>query len=452
MASSVRIGNGQGFWGDSVDAPIRLLRGGPIDYITMDYLAEVTMSIMQRQKVRNPERGYATDFVRFVDEVFPEVSERGIRIVANAGGVNTQACRDRVLDAARRHGVKDMKIGTVAGDDILNRLQELRDAGEKFTNMETGEGLFDQEREILAANVYMPTDGVVQALDQGAQIVITGRCTDPGLVLAPILHEFKWKGYDAVALGTIAGHILECGAQATGGNFTRWWEVPHMADIGYPIAEVSADGGVVITKHEGRGGLVTVDTVSEQLLYEMGNPTNYITPDCVVDFTSIQIAQDGPNRVRVSGVRGAAPTETLKVSISYLAGYKAVGQLVVSGPDAHAKAKLCAEIVWDRLKMAGVTFDQTHQEFLGVGVVHEGIVAAPEQPPEVVLRLAVKDSNRAKVDRFGKEIAPLVTSGPPGVTGFAGGRPKPQEIVAYWPALMGRDRVTPEVSVVEVGS
>ena len=452
MGRSVRIGNGQGFWGDSIDAPLRLFQGGPIDYVTMDYLAEVTMSIMQRQKLRSPERGYATDFVQFVEEVLPDIKKRGVRILANGGGVNTEACRAAIVESARRQGVTGLRIATVSGDDILDRLDELRDSGEQLAHMETGEGLFDADRKILAANVYMPTDPMVRALDQGADIVITGRCTDPGLVLAPVLHEFKWSSWDGLALGTIAGHILECGAQSTGGNFTRWWEVPDMAGIGYPIAEVSDDGGLVITKHEGTGGMVTVDTVAEQLLYEMGKPDHYITPDCVVDFTSIKIAQDGADRVRVTNVSGGAPTPTLKVSISYLAGYKATGQLVVSGPDALAKAKLCAQIVWDRLASAGCRFDDTHVEFLGVGVVHEGIVPPVEDAPEVVLRLGVKDLDRAKVDRFGKEIAPLVTSGPPGVTGFAGGRPRAQEIVAYWPALIDRNLVAAQVSVVEVGS
>jgi hypothetical protein len=452
MSRSVRIGNGQGFWGDSIDAPLRLFQGGPIDYVTMDYLAEVTMSIMQKQKLRSPERGYATDFVQFVEEVLPDLKKRGVRILANGGGVNTEACRAAIVESARRQGVTGLRIATVSGDDILNRLDELRDSGEQLAHMETGEGLFDADRKILAANVYMPTDPMVRALDQGADIVITGRCTDPGLVLAPVLHEFKWSSWDGLALGTIAGHILECGAQSTGGNFTRWWEVPDMAAIGYPIAEVSDDGGLVITKHQGTGGMVTVDTVAEQLLYEMGKPDHYITPDCVVDFTSIKIAQDGADRVRVTNVSGGAPTPTLKVSISYLAGYKATGQLVVSGPDALAKAKLCAQIVWDRLASAGCRFDDTHVEFLGVGVVHEGIVPPVEDAPEVVVRLGVKDLDRAKVDRFGKEIAPLVTSGPPGVTGFAGGRPKAQEIVAYWPALIDRNLVAAEVSVVEVGS
>lgn len=452
MPKKLRIGNGQGFWGDSVQTPIRMLREGPLDYLTMDYLAEVTMSILQRQKNRTPDRGYATDFVRFIDEVLPEVMEKKVRIIANAGGVNTESCRRRIFEAARRHGLSRVRIGTVSGDDILHRLEELRQEGEEFRHMDTGEGLFDEPRKILAANVYLPTDGMVHALEQGADIVVTGRCTDPGLVLAPLMYEFGWSSEDQLALGTVAGHILECGAQSTGGNFSRWWEVPDMAKIGYPVAEVSSEGDLIITKHEGTGGMVTVDTVAEQLVYEMGNPREFLTPDCIVDFSSIRLEQEGKDRVRVFGVQGSHRTPFLKVSISYLSGYKATGQIVVSGPDAYRKAQLCASVVWDRLKMAGCQFAETREEFLGVGEVHKGIVEPAEDAPEVVLRLGVKDPSRDMVNRFGMEIAPLVTSGPPGVTGFAGGRPKAQQIVAYWPALIRRELIDTVVSVEEVGA
>ncbi len=450
MAKTIRIGNAQGFWGDSVDAPLRMLRGGPVDYITMDYLAEVTMSIMQKQKLKSPDRGYATDFVNFIDQVLPELMERNVKVIANAGGVNPEACQKAIMDIAKKHGVKGLKIGIVTGDDIMGRLSELNEKGEALANMDTGEGLFEKEREILSANVYMPTGGVVDALNQGAQIVITGRGTDPGLVLGPIMHEFGWDSWDKLAAGTVAGHILECGAQCTGGNFTRWEEVEDMTNIGYPIAEVSEDGTIVITKHEGTGGMVTVDTVSEQLLYEMGDPVNYITPDCVADFSTIQLEQAGKDRVKVFGIKGKQDTPFYKVSISYLNGFKAFGQLTISGPDAYAKAQKCAEVLWGRLKAAGCDYDETVTEYLGVGVCHEGIVPPAVNAPEVVLRVGVKDADRKKVDRFGKEIAPLVTSGPPGVTGFAGGRPKPQDIVAYWPALIKKEMIDVSVNVVEV--
>jgi len=446
----IRIGNGQGFWGDSVDAPKRMLREGPLDYLTLDYLAEVTMSIMQKQRMRHPEHGYATDFVQFIDEVLPELMEKGVRVIANAGGVNPRACQKAILEAAKRQGIKGLRVGIVEGDDILGRLKEMHQKGEQLSHMDSGEGLFEKEREILSANVYMPTMGIVEALDQGAHIVITGRSTDPGLVLGPILHEYKWSHPDQYALGTVAGHILECGAQCTGGNFTSWRDVPDMERIGYPIAEVHEDGRLFITKHDGTGGLVSIDTVSEQLLYEMGNPKGYITPDCVADFSSIQLKQAGPDRVEVFGVKGAAPTPTLKVSLSYLDGYKATGQLTISGPDALDKAKKCADILWARLEHAGFRYETTITEFLGSGVCHEGIVSPQTSAPEIVLRLGVKDSDKAKVNRFGKEIAPLVTSGPPGVTGFAGGRPKAQDIVAYWPALIARDLIPTQVTVTEV--
>ena len=443
----IRIGNAQGFWGDSIDAPKRMLREGPLDYLTLDYLAEVTMSIMQKQRMRYPDRGYATDFVAFIDEVLPELIEKKVKVIANAGGVNPRACQQAILEAAKRQGISGLQVGIVEGDDILSNLEALNKMGEPLKNMDTGEPLFSKRREILSANVYMPTQGIVDALDQGAQIVITGRSTDPGLVLGPILHEFKWKTPDQYALGTVAGHILECGAQCTGGNFTNWRDVPDMDRIGYPIAEVHEDGRLFITKHEGTGGLVTVDTVSEQLVYEMGNPQNYITPDCIADFSSIQVSQDGPNRVQISGVKGKAATPTLKVSLSYLEGYKATGQLTISGPDAYEKAKKCADLLWSRLKHAGFTFESQITELLGSGVCHEGIVPVHKDAPEIVLRVGVKDHDKEKVDRFGKEIAPLVTSGPPGVTGFAGGRPKAQEIVAYWPALISRERVPTLVTV-----
>jgi len=450
MSRTIRIGNAQGFWGDSVDEPVRMLQLGPVDYITMDYLAEVTMSIMQRQKLADPSRGYATDFVRFIDRILPELMEKGTKVIANAGGVNPWACRDAILEVAKKHGVSGLKIGIVTGDDIMGRLDELREAGEKLANMDTGEGLFDAEREILSANVYMPTSGIVDALDGGAQIVITGRGTDPGLVLGPIIHEFGWQTPDQLALGTVAGHILECGAQCTGGNYTRWRDVPDMTNIGYPIAEVGEDGSLVITKHEGTGGMVTVDTVSEQLLYEMGDPNAYITPDCVADFSSIALSQDGENRVRVSGVKGGEATPFYKVSISYLNGYKAIAYLTVGGPDAYDKARKCAEVLWGRLARAGCEYAETSTEYLGTGVCHAGIVPRATDVPEVVLRLGVKDADRRKVNRFGMEIAPLVTAGPPGCTGFAGGRPKAAEVVAYWPALVQKKLIETHVDVVEV--
>jgi len=453
---TVRIGNGQGFWGDNVDAPVELLRGGPIDYIGMDYLAEVTLSIMMRQKLKRPELGYATDFIGFIRRVLPELKERKVRVLTNAGGLNPHACREKIFEVARELGVSGVRVGVVEGDDILDRLPELVAAGHEMKNMDTGEPIEPLLDEFTSANAYLGARPVIEALEQDALIVLCGRVTDTALALAPAAYEFGWgeDDWNHLAAGTIAGHILECGPQSTGGNFTRWWEVPDLWNIGYPIVEMDESGEFVVTKHGGTGGMVTVDTVSEQLLYEMGDPRDYITPDVVADFTTIRLEQAGKDRVRVHGIEGRPKTPFLKISASHLAGFKSAGQITVSGPRAVDKAWLAAETVWKRLERAGITFDESAREveLLGQGSVLPGIWSVPEEPPEVVLRMAVRDRDRTKVERFGKEIAPLVTAGPPGVTGFAGGRPKPQEVVAYWPALLARGEVEDrlEVSVEEV--
>ncbi|HKY33596.1 MAG TPA: acyclic terpene utilization AtuA family protein [Candidatus Polarisedimenticolia bacterium] len=448
----VRIANGQGFWGDSVDAPVRLVREGPLDYLTLDYLAEVTMSIMQKLRRRDQSGGYATDFVELMRRILPDLLEKEIRVVANAGGVNPAACVKAVAEAARSSGARGLKIGMVQGDDILDRLDAILSEGVSLANMDDGRPLSEIRDRVLAANVYLSAFPIAQALDLGARIVLTGRGTDPGLVLGPMLHEFKWgrDDWDRLAAGTVAGHIVECGAQCTGGNFSRWWEVEGWDHLGYPIVEAEQDGRFVVTKHQGTGGLVTVDTVAEQLVYEMGDPASYVTPDVIADFTSIRLSQQAPDRVAVEGVKGRPATGTYKVSISYLAGYSAVGQLTVSGPQALEKAKVAAGALWRRLERAGLSFDETHTEFVGAGACHGPIARPASPPPEVVMRVGVKDRDAQKVDRFGKEIAPLVTSGPPGITGFAGGRPRATEVIAFWPALIPKELVNAAVRVEEV--
>ncbi len=450
----VLVANGQGFWGDSILGPIRLLREGPLDYLTLDYLAEVTMSIMQKLYSRDPSKGYATDFVRLIDRVLPELVEKDVRVIANAGGVNPHACKDAVLEVARKHGMQGVKVAVVEGDDLLGDLDALMAKGEEFRNMDTGEPLAAVRERVTSANVYLGAFPVAEALDQGARIVITGRGTDPGLVLAPLIHTFGWgrEDWPRLAAGTVAGHIVECGAQCTGGNYTDWRDVENMAMVGYPIIEARADGSFVVTKHEGTGGMVTVDAVRHQLVYEMGDPSAYITPDVIADFTSFRLEQEGPDRVRVTGVEGGPATDTYKVSMSYQDGWKSVGQLTISGPDALAKARACAEIVWKRLAYDGYEYgpDERMVEYVGANVCHDGIaVPGADDPPEVVLRMGVKGPDRAKVDRFGTELVPLVTSGPPGVTGFAGGRPKATEIIGFWPALVNKRHIETRVSTFE---
>lgn len=445
------IANGQGFWGDSILGPVRLVQEGPLHYLTLDYLAEVTMSIMQKLKSRDPNAGYATDFIEMLKRILPVCYEKKIKIIASAGGVNSAACARATGDLIKKLGLSNLRVATVTGDDLLARLPELQKSGEGFKNLDDGRSLSEVNGAISSANAYLGAFPVAEALDRGADIVICGRVTDPSLVLGPMIHEFGWRldDYDKLAAGTIAGHIIECGAQCTGANYTNWQEIEDFVRIGYPLVEAYSSGEFFATKHAGTGGKVSIETVASQLVYEMGDPKNYITPDVIADFSSIQLEQSDVDRVRVFGIKGMPPTKFLKMSISYQNGYKAVGQLTIAGPQALAKAKLCAEIIWQRLALDGAAFgaEERCTEFLGAGVCHEGII--PEQdPPEIVLRIGVKGHDKNKVNRFGMEIVPLVTSGPPGVTGFAGGRPKAAEIISYWPALISKEKVRPVVEII----
>jgi hypothetical protein len=450
----IRIANGQGFWGDSLEAPVEQVRRGPIDYLTLDYLAEVTMSILQKQRSRDPKTGYARDFVEMIARVLPDLKQRRIRVIANAGGVNPAACKDAVLDVAKRQGIP-VSVATVAGDDIMDRLDSFLERGIELKSMDTGEPLSAIRANVQSANVYFGAWPVVEALAKGADIIITGRVTDTGLALAPMIHEFGWKAddWDRLSAGTIAGHTIECGAQSTGGNCQVDWEtIPHLEDVGYPIIEAEPDGTFCLTKHASTGGRITVASVKEQLLYEMGDPKEYITPDCVADFTTIHLDQAGPDRVRFSGIHGHPATPFYKVSISYSAGFKAIGSMVYAWPDAYAKARAADRILRQRLDRLGLRFDAIRTEFLGANACH-GIASAEPSPEvasqlaEVVMRIGVRSENRAAVERFTKELAPLALNGPPVVAGLGGGRPRVEEIVAYWPALIPKSAVTPEVTV-----
>jgi hypothetical protein len=420
----------------------------------LDYLAEVTMSIMQKQRARDPRAGYARDFVPLMREILPACVERNIRVTANAGGVNPVGCAEAVRDVARELGLAGrVRIGTVTGDDIMGRLDEFLARGIELRNMDTDEPLSKVRDAIQSANVYLGAWPMVEALNGGAQVVITGRATDTGLTLAPVIHEFGWRAddWDRLSAGTIAGHIIECGAQASGGNCQYDWQsIPDLANVGFPIVEAAPDGTFVVTKHEGTGGIVSIPSIKEQLVYEMGDPHAYITPDCVADFTSIRLEEAGRNRVRVHGIKGRPATEFLKVSISYSAGYKAVGTLVYSWPDAYAKARAADAILRARLERLGLRFDQILTEFVGANATHGRLAGEPPADlPEVQLRVGVRGADRASVERFTKEIAPLILTGPPGVTGFAGGRPKVEEIVAYWPALIPKAEIDARVEVTE---
>src|SRR6478736_2478770 len=425
----VRVAAGQGFWGDWLDAPRRQVEGGPVDYLMLDYLAEVTMSILQKQKERDPNMGYARDFIGAMESVLPAVVDRGVRVVANAGGVNPVACARAVLDVAKARGAE----------------------GKLRVGVETGEPLATVRDRVLSANAYIGSVPIVEALAREANVVVTGRSTDTALTMAPLRHEFGWgaEDWDKLAAGIIAGHIIECGAQCSGGNcLYDWQNIPDLANVGYPIVEGAADGTFVVAKHPNTGGRISIRSVTEQLVYEMGDPHSYITPDVVADFTTIHLEDAGENRVRVFGIEGRPPTDKLKVSIAYRAGFKAVGTLVYSWPDALPKAQLADRVLRERLDNLGLKFDKVLSEFVGASAPHGPLAGDPGNPPEVQLRFGVRGEDKNAVERFTREIAPLVLNGPPSVTGFAGGRPKVEEIVAYWPALIDKTEVQTSVEVI----
>jgi hypothetical protein len=436
---SIRIANAGGYWGDDLGQFKRQVERGPIDFVTLDFLAEITMSIMQKQRARDAEMGFARDFIAQVDQTLDLLLDRGIKVVTNAGGVNPAACRRAVLATAAKKG-RAIHVAAVAGDDILARIDELNAAGASLDNMENGLPFAAVRERVSSANAYFGAWPVVEALKTGAQIVVTGRCTDTGITLAPMIHSFDWApdDWDRLAAGIVAGHIIECGAQSTGGNYTDWREIPRFADIGYPIVEVSADGSFVVTKHDGTGGTVSVRTVKEQLLYEMGDPRGYITPDVVADFATIRLEQAGRDRVRVWGIKGRPAPPSLKISAAYADGWKASGTLILSGPEATAKARAFSELFWERV---GLTFEDTLTEFVGASACW-GPLAPEMDVPEVLLRFGVRDQDRAKIEAFSKMLPAVILSGPPGVA-VTGGRPQAQEVVAYWPALLDRDLVRP---------
>jgi hypothetical protein len=450
----IRIANGQGFWGDSPEAPIDQVRRGPIDYLTLDYLAEVTMSILEKQRSRDPKAGYARDFVDLIARILPDLKERRVRVIANAGGVNPMGCRDAVLTEAKKQNIP-LKLATVTGDDITDQIDQLLRRGIELRHMDTGQPLEAIRKQIGRANVYLGAFPVAEALKRGADIVVSGRVADAALVLGPMIHEFGWQetDWDKLSAGIIAGHVAECGAQGSGGNCQVDWEtVPHLADVGYPIIEAEPDGTFAVTKHAGTGGRITEASVKEQLLYEIGDPRAYITPDVVADFTTIHLKQDTPDRVRFSGIHGKPATNYYKVSISYAAGFKAMGQMAYGWPDALKKARAADRILRERLERLGLKFDEIRTEFLGAGALHSIASAIPSadiEPhlPEVVLRFGVRSTDRAAVERFTREIAPLALNGPPVASGLGLGRPRVEEIVAFWPALIPKSEVHAEVAL-----
>jgi acyclic terpene utilization AtuA family protein len=446
----VRVGNGCGFSGDNLDAPRLLAEKGQLDYLTLEYLAELTMSILALQKQRDQQAGFAGDFLDVLDSLIPVLKvQPNLKIVTNAGGMNPPGCAAKAQAVLDRAGLQNRSIAVVTGDDLMPDLDRFLEAGHALTNLDTGEPLSSVRSRVVSANAYLGSQPISEALLKGASIVVTGRVADAALTVGPLAKEFgwKWDDWDRLCAATVAGHLLECGAQATGGLWCNWQEC-NLADVGYPIAEVAEDGSFVLTKPAGTGGAVNRETISEQLLYEVGDPAAYLSPDVTADFTTPSLTEIAADAVRIASARGKPATSTYKVSAAYRDGFMASGTLVIAGPGAVGKALRCGEIVLERLARAGAAPTHSHIECLGSGEILAGRPEPGLDPPEVVLRVAVRDPRRAIVERFSKELAPLVTSGPPGVTGYTTGRPAVREVFAYWPALIPKNLLSPAVRVI----
>ncbi|MCV3243905.1 acyclic terpene utilization AtuA family protein [Mesorhizobium sp. ZC-5] len=426
----IRIGGASGFWGDSSVAAPQLVGKGDIDYLVFDYLAETTMAILAAMRAKNPELGYATDFVDIaMRATLRDIAAKGIKVVSNAGGINPQGCAAALETLARELEV-DIRIAVVEGDDVTSLLPELRAAGQ--CDMFSGAPLPEK---VLSANAYLGALPVARALGEGADIVITGRCVDSAVTLGPLIHEFGWQAndYDLLAAGSLAGHIIECGCQATGGLFTDWQRVEDWANIGYPIVECFPDGRFAVTKPPGTGGLIDPAAVAEQLLYEIGDPAAYILPDVVCDFRHVRIEREAGDRVMVSGAKGLPSTDTYKVSATYADGYRSSGTLVIVGIDAVAKARRTGEAILARTRtifrtLNIVDYTATNIEVIGAETLY-GPHARGAQSREVMLRVTVNHPDRKALEIFAREIAPAGTSWSPGTTGPAGARPQASPLI-----------------------
>ena len=448
MARPVRIGNAHGFWGDRIEAAAEMLAAEPeLDFITFDFLAEVSMSILALQRSRHPEAGWPRDVLEVIQSLTPYWRQGGrCRMIANAGGLNPLACAKACRQILTEAGCGNRTIAVVHGDDVLDQLRLAPPDSPLFRNLNTNEPLGLIADRLVTANAYLGSKPIAEALATGADIVITGRVADPSLTVAAcaFFHGWDWSDWDRLAQATVAGHLIECGTQVTGGIATDWLGIPHVERVGFPIVEVAEDGGFVVTKSRGTGGAVTLPTVKEQLVYEIGDPGAYLSPDVTVSFLSLELRQEAPDRVSVRGAGGRPAPTSYKVSATYQDGYRAQGQLTVYGDSAVAKARRAGEAVIERLKSRGVTFRESLIECLGTEACHPagGDPAAAAGLRETVLRIAVADESRESVEQFTREMMPLITAGPPGTTGYAEGRPRIHPVFRYWPCLIERERVT----------
>jgi hypothetical protein len=452
---TVRIGAGQGFLGDSPFPALDVVRYGGVSYLCCDALAELTLAILQKLRTRGAGAGWTPDLRTYMNLLLEECRQRNIRIITSAGGLNPRGAATEIAEAARVLGIRGLRVGIVEGDNISGCLDDLIQRGISLDNLETGEPFSSLNREeVLFANVYLGAGPIVEALNKGADVVVTGRCADTALFLAPLIHEFGWSmtDWNRLAAGVVVGHLLECSAQSTGGNFSgEWWNVPDMHRPGYPIAEVDEDGNAVLTKPEQCGGLVTRETVAEQLVYEVHDPARYLTPDVTADFTSVRLEDLGDNRVAVTEVRGGPRPEKLKVSIGYGSGW--CGEMTVryAWPDALQKAHKAEEIIRRQMALLQIKPQEMIVEYLGVNsLLGPAADGRSEDLDEVGLRMAIRTRNRREAELFPRLFPPLALSGPPGLGAGSFGDNRARELVCLWSALVPREEIKPVVEVLEV--
>lgn len=445
MKKSIKIGNAGGYWGDDLNALNMQLTGGELDYITSDFLAEITMSILRKQQIKNPDLGYVTDFVDQIIDNIDLIIDKKVKIISNAGGINPIGCARKILEQVNDKN-KKIKIAVVLGDNIVDNIDDFYPEKTAFTNMETDENFEAFRDKIQSANVYLGVKPVVKALETGADIVIAGRVTDTSITMAPMIYEFGWEMNDwqKLASGLVAGHIIECGAQSSGGNFTDWHLIKNWENFGYPIVEMFPNGEFIVTKHENTGGIVSVNSIKEQLLYEMGNPKEYISPDVVADFSTIQLKQVEDDKVKVSNVSGRPSTKFYKVSMAYKDGFRATGSIVLSAPKAMEKAKIFTDFFWKRL---GVDFTKKNAEFIGYNACHQDL-AKKIEPNEILLRFNVFDYDKSKLEIFSKMLSTIILSGPQGAA-VTGGRPAIRSVMSYYPALLPKHFIEPKTVLLD---
>jgi hypothetical protein len=446
MSKTVRIGGAAGFWGDSLEGARQLVMRGEIDFLVFDYLAEITMSLLARQRARKPELGYVPDFIEALAPLLGEIRRRGIRVISNAGGVNPAACAAALEKRAQAAGIA-LKIAVVTGDDLLGEVDAIRAAGTR--EMFSGAALPDK---LMSVNAYLGAQPIAAALDRGAEVVITGRCVDSAVTLGALVHAFgwKWSDYDKLAQGSLAGHLIECSAQVTGGLFTDWRDVPGWDDMGMPIAECATDGSFAITKPPGTGGLVSRLSVGEQMLYEIGDPSAYLLPDVACDFRAVTIEEDGRDRVRVTGARGRPPTPDLKVSATFHDGFRMIGTVTIAGRDAAAKAEHAGTAIFARVRRLLAErelgdFTETSLEVLGSEATY-GAIARTSPAREVVLKIGARHADEKALEILAREIAPAASSMAQGLTGFFAGRPGVQPVMRLFSFLWPKRNVTPRVA------